>query len=124
MLGECLKGLAFCDEVVLVADRATPRLQEIARRAGARLVAGIFPHDSQRRTAGAEACGGEWILEVEPDEAVDSALAWEIRATLQMRPEGDWFDVPVANHVGGRLVQRGWGARWVRRGLRGSTAAA
>ncbi|WP_374471114.1 glycosyltransferase family 2 protein [Phenylobacterium sp.] len=122
----CLKGLGFCDEVVLVADRATPRVQEIARRYGARLVAGIFPLDGQRRAAGAEACAGDWILEVEADETVDSALAWEIRASLQMRPRGDWFDVPVANHVGGRFVQRGWGgplgparsARLYRRGAK------
>jgi hypothetical protein len=125
-LAECLKGLSFCDEVVLVADRTTPRLQELARRYGARLVAGIFPMDSQRRTAGAEACAGDWIFEVEADETVDSALAWEIRATLQLRPDGDWFHVPVANHVGGKLVRGGWGgplgparaARLFRRGAK------
>jgi hypothetical protein len=108
-LVECLRGLAFCDEVVIVADRTTPRVQDLARRYGARLVAGIFPMDSQRRTAGAAACGGDWILEVEPDESVGSALAWEIRATLQMRPAGDWFETPVDNYVGEKLVQRGWG---------------
>jgi hypothetical protein len=108
-LVECLRGLAFCDEVVLVADRTTPRVQDLARRFGARLVAGIFPLDGQRRAAGAAACEGDWILEVEADETVDSALAWEVRATLQMRPDGDWFDVPVANHLGERHIQRGWG---------------
>jgi hypothetical protein len=125
-LAECLKGLAFCDEVLVVADRTTPRVQEIARRYGARLLVGIFPLDRQRRTAGAEACRGDWILEVEPDECVDSALAWEIRATLQMRPQGDWFAVPVANHLGAKLIRRGWGgplgparaARLFRRGVK------
>lgn len=126
LLGDALRRLAFCDEIVLVADRPTQRTQEIARRHGAHLVAGIFPLDSQRRTAGAEACAGDWILEIEADEQVDSALAWEIRATLQMRPEGDWFEIPVANYVAGALVERGWGgvlgsardARLFRRGAK------
>ncbi|MET0274584.1 MAG: glycosyltransferase family 2 protein, partial [Phenylobacterium sp.] len=51
---------------------------------------------------------GDWILEVEACEIVDSALAWEIRASLQMRPEGDHFEAPLANYVGDRLVRHGW----------------
>lgn len=109
LLADCLRRLAFCDEIVLVADRATPRLQEIARRCDATLIAGIFPLESQRKSAGAEACGGDWILEIEADELVGSALAWEIRASLQMRPRGDWFEIPMANHVGETMVRRGWG---------------
>lgn len=109
LLAESLRRLAFCDEIVLVADRATPRLQELARRHNATVVAGIFPLEAQRKTVGAQACRGDWILEIEPDEQVDPALAWEIRASLQMRPKGDWFDIPMANHVGETPVRWGWG---------------
>ena len=107
-LSLCLRRLSFCDEVVVVADRCTDRSQEIARRHGAVVVPGIFPLESQRRTAGLAAASGDWVLEVEPDELVDSALAWEIRATLKMRPEGDWFEVPIDNYVGDELVRQGW----------------
>jgi hypothetical protein len=37
-------------------------------------------------------------------------LAWEIRATLQMRPVGDWLVLPIANYVGDRRVRYGWTA--------------
>lgn len=107
-LSQCLRKLSFCDEIVVVADRCTDRSQDIARSHGAVVIPGIFPFESQRKTAGAEACTGDWILELEPDEVVSSALAWEIRATLQMRPEGDHFDLPFDNYVGERLVRRGW----------------
>jgi glycosyltransferase involved in cell wall biosynthesis len=109
-LADCLRALAFCDEIVVVADRCTDRSADIARQHGARVIEGIFPLESQRKAAGVAAGLGEWVIEVEADERVGSTLAYEIRAAIHGRPAGDWFNVPVHNHVGERLVRRGWGA--------------
>lgn len=108
-LADCLRGLEFCDEIVVVADRCTDRTQDIARQFGARVIDGIFPLENYRKAAGVASCLGEWILEVEPDERVDAKLAYEIRAAIHGRPAGDWFDVPVHNYLGSTLVRRGWG---------------
>lgn len=107
-LSDCLRKLSFCDEVVVVADRCTDRSQEIARRNGCVVIDGIFPLESQRKAAGVAACSGDWILEIEPDELVDAHLAWEIRAVLQMRPDGDHYELPIDNYVGETLVRDGW----------------
>lgn len=107
-LAECLRRLTFCDEIIVVADRCTDRSQEIARRHGARVIDGIFPLENHRRMAGVDACSGEWILEVEPDEVIQAALAWEIRAVLQTRRSGDWYDLPIDNFVGETLIRYGW----------------
>jgi hypothetical protein len=107
-LSECLRKLSFCDEIVVVADRCTDRSQDIARRQGAIVIDGIFPLESQRKAAGAEACSGDWILEIDPDELVDAAVAWEIRAALQLRPVGDWYELSIDNYVGETLVREGW----------------
>lgn len=107
-MAECLRRLSFCDEIVVVADRCTDRSQEIARRAGAILIDGIFPLENQRRQAGVEACSGDWVLEIDPDEAVDAALAWEIRWALQTRRGVDWFELPIDNYIGEVLVRDGW----------------
>ncbi|TAJ70659.1 MAG: glycosyltransferase family 2 protein [Phenylobacterium sp.] len=107
-LSECLRKLSFCDEIVVVADRCTDRSQDVARRQGAIVIDGIFPLESQRKAAGVEACSGDWILEIDPDELVDAALAWEVRAVLQMRPAGDWYELPIDNYVGETLVREGW----------------
>lgn len=109
-LADCLRGLDFCDEIVVVADRCTDRTAEIARQFGARVIDGIFPLESQRKAAGVAACLGEWVLEIEADEHVEAKLAYEIRAAIHGRPDGDWFDVPMDNFVGETLVRRGWGA--------------
>lgn len=107
-LAECLRRLTFCDEIIVVADRCTDRSQEIARRHGAVVIDGIFPLENHRRMAGVDACSGEWILEVEPEEVILAALAWEIRAVLQTRRSGDWYDLPIDNYVGETLIRHGW----------------
>lgn len=107
-LAECLRGLSFCDEIVVIADRCTDRSLEIARRAGAVVTTGIFPLENQRRMAGLAACTGDWVLEIEADERVDSALAWEIRATLKLGAQGDYFQIPVHNYLGDDAIRQGW----------------
>ncbi len=108
-LAECLKRLAFCDEIVVVADRCTDRSEAIARKMGARVVSGIFPVEGLRKEAGVAACRGEWIVELDADEAVTPALAQEIRATVARSDAADWYQVPVDNFVGAQLVRHGWG---------------
>lgn len=107
-LADCLRRLWFCDEIVVVADRCSDASVEIARRHGATVVAGIFPLESQRKAAGVAACTGDWILEIAPDERVESALAWEVRATLKLGLTGDHFEIPIHNYVGDALVAHGW----------------
>ena len=124
-LSRCLRRLSFCDEIVVVADRCTDGSQEIARRQGAILVDGIFPLQNQRKAAGLAACTGDWILELEADEEVDPALAWEIRAVLK-RPTGAAYVIPIHNYVGDAPVRGGWtgdlssdrAVRLYRRGLK------
>ncbi|CAN5432882.1 glycosyltransferase family 2 protein [soil metagenome] len=107
-IAECLARLSFCDEIVVVADRCTDRTEAIARKMGARVVSGIFPVEGLRKEAGVAACRGEWIIELDADEAVPPALAQEIRETVNAGT-ADWYQVPVDNFVGEQLVRHGWG---------------
>jgi glycosyltransferase involved in cell wall biosynthesis len=125
-LPACLARLAFCDEIVVVADRCRDRSETIARDYGARVVTGIFPLESQRKQAGIEACAGEWIFEVDADELADEDLARSVREVVDGDAQASWYQVPVDNYVGDQLVRRGWGgsfgtssvARLYRRGAK------
>ncbi len=108
-LRECLACLAFADEVVVVLDRSTDGSAAIAEACGARLVAGAWEFEGERRNAGIAACRGKWILEIDADERVSPALAAEIRRAIADAGEG-YFLVPLANHIGGRRIRYGWGA--------------
>ncbi|HUZ72651.1 MAG TPA: glycosyltransferase family 2 protein [Stellaceae bacterium] len=108
-LGACLECLHFADEIVVLLDRSTDGSAAIASRHGARVVEGAWEIEGERRNAGIGACRGDWILEVDSDEHVTSALAVELRAAIAAVADG-YFLVPMANHIGGRLVSYGWGA--------------
>lgn len=125
-LAQCLARLAFCDEIVVVADRCVDGTEAIALDMGARVISGAFPLEGRRKRVGVEACTGDWIIEIDADELVPAALAHEIRRALEGTAAGDYFQLPVDNYVGERLVRRGWGgsfgtssvARLYRRGVK------
>jgi glycosyltransferase involved in cell wall biosynthesis len=108
-LGSCLETLGFADEIVVLLDRSTDGSAAIARRFAARLVEGEWDREGPRRNAGIAACSGDWILEVDADERVPPATAAAVRAAIATAPDG-YFIVPMANHIGRRLVRHGWGA--------------
>jgi glycosyltransferase involved in cell wall biosynthesis len=110
-LGECLAGLDFCDEIVVLLDRCSDGSREVALGYTDRVVEGAWPIEGPRRQAGVDACSGAWIFETDADERVSPELAAELRAVV----EGSRFDyhrVPYDNYVGKRLVRYGWGAQF------------
>ena len=108
-LASCLERLRFADEIVVVLDRSSDRSAEIARQCGAHVIEGAWEMEGPRRNAGLDRCGCDWILEIDADEQVAPALARATRAAISIGAH-DVFLVPVANHVGARLVRYGWGA--------------
>ena len=110
-LAACLETLQFADEIVVVLDRCTDESTAIARRFTANVIEGDWPIEGDRRNTGIAACHGDWILEVDADERVSTALASEVRATIATAAPG-YFLVPFDNYIGGRLVRYGWGPGW------------
>lgn len=105
----CLRRLTFADEIVVVLDRCTDGTEAIVRRFTDVIVHGAWPLEGDRRNRGIAACRCDWVLEVDADEHVPPPLAEEIRRTIAAS-RWDWHEIPVDNHVGGRLVRHGWGA--------------
>ncbi len=126
ILEACLSQLQFADEVVVLLDRCTDRSEAIARRYANTVLVGAFPLEGARRAAAVAAARGDWILEVDADEGVGPALAEEIRVLVDSAPGADFFQVPIDNYVGERLIRFGWGgsfgttsvARLFRRGAK------
>jgi len=117
-LVDCLQGLSFADEIVVVLDKCTDASKTIAGQFTDRLVEGAWDLEGMRRNAGIEACRGHWIFEIDADERASPELAREIRAVLT-DGEGDIFNIPVENHVGGRLIRHGWGGLFGKNGYPG-----
>lgn len=110
-LSACLDKLAFADEIVVVCDKCTDATPDIARSFGAHVIEGTWDIEGDRRNTGIAACSGDWVLEVDADEHVPSALAQEVRDVIAVT-SFDWHEILVDNYIGDRLVRHGWGASY------------
>jgi glycosyltransferase involved in cell wall biosynthesis len=110
-LDDCLKAIAFADELIVVLDRCDDKSKDIALSHNAQIIEGAWPIEGERRNLGLKACKGKWILEVDADERVTEDLATEIRAFCKSHNDG-YALIPFDNYVGERRVRYGWGASW------------
>ena len=115
-IGECVGGLAWADEVIVVDGGSTDGTPRLAMAAGARVLdapAVASPTIAHQRNAAIAAARHEWVLAVDADERVGAALAAEVAATVSA-PRHEAYAVRRRNHFLGRPVAHsGWGNDWV-----------
>lgn len=81
-IGDCLRSLAFCDEVVVIDSGSTDGTQDLVRAAGARLITRPFVSWNDQKDFGRTQASHPWVLNVDADEVVTPELAREIDALL------------------------------------------
>jgi glycosyltransferase involved in cell wall biosynthesis len=108
-LPSCLANLSFADEVIVICDKCTDKTEEIAKKYGARTVAGSWDIEGERRNRAIGEATGDWIFELDADEHINEELAKAICRVVQTN-DFDSYLIPVDNYVGKRLVRYGWGA--------------
>ena len=84
-IGRCLKSVSgIADEVIVVDEYSTDKTREIAQKLGAKVYSephhGIFHITKQKALNHAI---GDWILQLDADEAVTPELAAEIKQVLK-----------------------------------------
>jgi glycosyltransferase involved in cell wall biosynthesis len=70
----CLASLAFCDEIVVVDSGSTDATVAIASACGARVVARAFDGYRAQKEFAIRAASHDWVLCVDADEHITSAL--------------------------------------------------
>jgi len=127
-IGDCVRGLAWAGEVIVVDAGSNDGTATAAAAAGARVLDGIAPGVAAQRNAGIAAAQNEWVFALDADERVGPELAAEL-AQVVLAPRHEAYRVKRRNVFHGRLLRRGhWGRDWVvrlfRRGRRfgGETA--
>lgn len=104
-LPDCLRSLAFCDEIVVVDSGSSDATVQIARAADAVVVARPWRGFAAQRNVAIDHARGEWILEVDADERVTNELRAEIEAFLAAPPRGvDLGGLPIRDIFLGRIL--------------------
>lgn len=80
---DCIEGLSWVDEIIVIDDNSEDRTREIAEKNGA----SVFVHSlndnfSDQRNFGLEKATGEWVLFLDADERISKKLKEEIRTII------------------------------------------
>ena len=83
LLPRCLGSIAFCDEIIVIDVDSSDETAATAEALGAHVVAHSYvPIAEAARATVAPQARHDWLLVVDPDEEVTSALATEVAAIL------------------------------------------
>ena len=105
----CLASVAgLADEVVVLDSGSTDGTREICSGCGARVIETDWPGFGAQKNRAVQAARNEWVLCLDADERVSSALAISIRAALS-NPAFSAYRFARSNSFLGRYLRHGEG---------------
>lgn len=95
-IGEVIRGaLQISDEVVIIDSGSTDATLAIARTEGARIINQPWLGNGRQKRVGEDAAQHDWLLDLDADEVVTPALAEEIRALFETRPQQAMYEITM-----------------------------
>jgi len=105
---ECVRSLAWADEVFVFDSFSRDETVALAQEAGAQVAQSRFENYAQQRNAALTAVETDWVFFVDADERGTPELGAEIRQVIAHEAEAGWY-VPRHNYIFGKLTL---GAGW------------
>jgi glycosyltransferase involved in cell wall biosynthesis len=144
MLPDCLRGVSFASDIVVVDSGSTDRTVEIARSLGCRVFEEEWKGYGPQKNSAVDKCRHEWVLIIDADERIPKETKKEILRIIKSPDSGDAYSFPRKNFFHNkwmrycglwpdrtvRLVRKSRGTfqsavheRWVTSGILGSSDA-
>jgi glycosyltransferase involved in cell wall biosynthesis len=111
---DCVRSVAFCDEVLVVDSGSTDGTPDLARAAGARVVVTDWPGWVAQKNRAAGLASHDWVLSLDADERVDERLRGELeRLRAAGEPAAPGYEVTRHVFYLGRWIDHGgWFPEW------------
>src|SRR5574337_929116 len=106
---QCLEGVSWADEIVVVDALSEDRTVEISRRFTDKVYLNPWPGFPAQRNFGLERVSGQWVLILDADERVTPEVQEEIQACLGRANQDGVvaYRIPRQNYFFGRWLR--WG---------------
>ena len=108
-IADCLKSVSFSDDILVFDSNSTDKTQELARKAGARVLTRAFDDYGSQRQAALEQGNFKhpWLLVLDADERVDAELAEGLkRVADETNISFTGFRIRRKDHFRGRWIPR------------------
>jgi glycosyltransferase involved in cell wall biosynthesis len=115
MIANCLEGLRWCDEMLVIDNGSSDGTASVAEKLGARVVSFSSDDFSKVRNEGFKRSKTDWLFYIDADERVSPELAREILVHLETSA-GEAFRLKRHNICyGHHLTKGGWDNDFVTR---------
>ena len=108
-LESCLKAVKdWVGEIVVVDGSSTDKTREIAQKHGAKVIKTTNPpifHLNKQKAI--DECQGEWILQLDADEIVTTALREEIKKIIEQKDNFVAYYLPRKTTLLGKEIRKG-----------------
>lgn len=109
MIANCLEGLRWCDEIIVIDNGSTDATAAVAEKLGVRVIGFSSQDFSKVRNEGLKRSKTDWVFYVDADERVSSALAREILVKLETQVGAAALTLRRQNYCYGfELTKGGW----------------
>jgi len=102
-----LKSVQWADEIIVLDSGSTDRTVAICREFTDRVYHQDWLGFSGQKNAAIDRATGEWILSLDADEPVESALAEEIRTIISSSNSYDGYRIPRKTFFLGKWIRHG-----------------
>lgn len=104
----CVNSVTFADEILVLDSGSTDDTAEQARSAGAIVHTTDWPGYGPQQQRGIDLANSDWVLSLDADERVSSALQQEIRSAL-LNGKLDGYRIPRHSSFCGTFIEHsGW----------------
>ena len=105
---ECIKNIAWADEIIVMDDNSTDKTVEIARKYTDKVIISSMNRDfAKQRNLSIGHCTGDWVLQMDADERVTESLKNNIIDVLENGSEYVAFKFTRKTSFCGRFLRYG-----------------
>lgn len=106
LIRDCLEGVKWADEILVVDSFSTDATLDICREYGATIVQHEYVNSAVQKNWAIPQCGNEWVLQIDTDERLEPGLREEIQGIL-LGAGGDvqGYRIPFKHHILGEWVR-------------------
>lgn len=108
-IADCLKSVAWADEIIVVDDNSTDKTVEIARKFTDKVHTRKMDIEGRHRNYAYGLARNNWVLSLDADETASAELAEELRALLKTGMKDKAYTIPIKTYIGKRWIRyAGW----------------
>jgi glycosyltransferase involved in cell wall biosynthesis len=112
---DCLKSVAFADEIIVLDNASTDRTADLARSLGARVyVTQDWPGFGSQKNRALAFATGDWVLSIDADERATPELRQEVLEIIQKKNDVQAYRFSRRSRYCGQfMLHSGWSPDWV-----------